>query len=310
MIVALAGGVGGAKLAAGLARVLAPEELVIAVNTGDDFEHLGLHVSPDLDTVMYTLAGMANPDTGWGLSGETWSFMEALARLGGPTWFRLGDRDLATNVERTRRLRAGETLSEVTRDLCARLGVRHAVVPMSDDPVRTLVHTDRGALEFQHYFVRDRCEPRVERLEYRGGEAARPSAALRDALARSDLAGIVFCPSNPYLSIAPILAMPGVREAIGGRAVAVSPIIAGRAVKGPAAKIMQELGIAPSALEIARYYRGIVRALVIDRADSGLAASIEAVGIRAVQEDTLMPGDADRERLARACLAVVERVRT
>jgi LPPG:FO 2-phospho-L-lactate transferase len=309
VIVALAGGVGGAKLAAGLARVLPPEDLVIAVNTGDDFEHLGLHVSPDLDTVMYTLAGIANPETGWGRADETWAFMEALARLGGPTWFRLGDRDLATNVERTRRLRAGETLSEVTRDLCARLGVMHAVVPMSDEPVRTVVHTDRGALEFQHYFVRDRCEPRVERIEYRGAAAARPSPALREALGRRDLAGIVLCPSNPYLSVAPILAVPGVREAIAGRAVAVSPIIAGRAVKGPAAKIMQELGIAPSALEVARYYRGIVRVLVIDRADSGLAASIEAVGIRPVLEDTLMAGDADRERLARACVAILERVR-
>jgi LPPG:FO 2-phospho-L-lactate transferase len=222
--------------------------------------------------------------------------MEALARLGGPTWFRLGDRDLATNVERTRRLRAGETLSEVTRDLCARLGVRHAVVPMSDDPVRTLVHTDRGALEFQHYFVRDRCEPRVQRLEYRGAESARPSAALREALGRG--AGVIFCPSNPYLSIAPILAVPGIREAIGGRAFAVSPIIAGRAVKGPAAKIMQELGIVPSALEVARYYRGIVRALMIDRADAALAAPIEALGIRAVEEDTLMTDETGRARLA------------
>lgn len=311
MIVALAGGVGGAKLAAGLARALPPEELVIAVNTGDDFEHLGLHVSPDLDTVMYTLAGIANPDTGWGQAGETWSFMEALARLGGPAWFKLGDRDLATNVERTRRLRAGETLSAVTRDLCARLGVRHAVVPMSDDPVRTIVHTDRGALEFQHYFVRDRCEPRVQRLEYRGAEAARPSPALREALGRSDLAGVVFCPSNPHLSIAPILAVPGVRQAIGrcGGAVAVSPIIGGKAVRGPAAKIMQELGTEPSALEIARFYRGLVRALVIDRADAALASSIEALGVRAAPEDTLMTSDADRERLARACLAVLDRVR-
>jgi LPPG:FO 2-phospho-L-lactate transferase len=307
MIVALAGGVGGAKLAAGLARVLPPEALVIAVNTGDDFEHLGLHVSPDLDTVMYTLAGIANPASGWGRADETWSFMTALERLGGPTWFRLGDRDLATNVERTRRLRTGEPLSAVTRELCARLGVRHAVVPMSDDPVRTVVHTERGALEFQHYFVRDRCEPRVQRLEYRGAAAARPSAALREALGRG--AGVLFCPSNPYLSIAPILAVPGVREAIGGRAVAVSPIIAGQAVKGPAAKIMGELGVEPSALEVARYYRGIVRTLVIDRADAALAPEIQALGIGAVLEDTLMAADADRERLARACLAAAERVR-
>lgn len=304
MIVALAGGVGGAKLAAGLARALAPEALVIAVNTADDFEHLGLHVSPDLDTVMYTLAGIANPEAGWGRADETWSFMEALGRLGGPTWFRLGDRDLATNVERTRRLRAGESLSEVTRDLCARLGVRHAVVPMSDDPVRTVVHTDRGALEFQHYFVRDRCEPRVARLEYRGAETARPSRALRAAL--EHCTGVVFCPSNPYLSIAPILAVPGVRAAIAGRAIAVSPIIAGRAVKGPAAKIMQELGIEPSALEVARCYRGIVRTLVIDRADAPLAPEIEKLGMRVVLEDTLMSADADRERLARTCLAALE----
>jgi LPPG:FO 2-phospho-L-lactate transferase len=306
VIVALAGGVGGAKLVAGLARALPPEELVIAVNTGDDFEHLGVHVSPDLDTVMYTLAGIANPETGWGRADETWAFMAALEHLGGPTWFRLGDRDLATNVERTRRLRDGETLSEITRDLCGRLGVRQTVVPMSDDPVRTIVHTDRGALEFQHYFVRARCEPRVLRLEYRGAESARPSAALREALARG--AGVIFCPSNPYLSIAPILAIPGVREAIGGRAAAVSPIIAGRAVKGPAAKIMQELGIAPSALEVARYYRGIARALVIDRADAALAAPIEALGIRAVQEDTLMADEAGRARVARACVALLEQV--
>jgi LPPG:FO 2-phospho-L-lactate transferase len=249
--------VGGAKLAAGLARVLPPEALLIAVNTGDDFEHLGLHVSPDLDTVMYTLAGIANPETGWGRADETWAFMEALATLGGPTWFRLGDRDLATNVERTRRLRAGETLSAVTRDLCARLGVRHAVVPMSDDPVRTVVHTDRGALEFQHYFVRDRCEPRVERLEYRGAEVARPSAALREALTRSDLAGIVFCPSNPYLSVARSWPCPAfAKRSAGGRwrSRRSSP-----GASRAAAKIMQELGIAPSALEIARY-RGIVRA--------------------------------------------------
>lgn len=305
MIVALAGGVGGAKLAAGLARVLPPEDLVIAVNTGDDFEHLGLHVAPDLDTVMYTLAGIANTETGWGRANETWSFMEALEEFGGPTWFRLGDRDLATNVERTRRLRAGDTLSDVTRDLCARLRVRHAVVPMSDDPVRTVVHSDHGAIEFQHYFVRDRCVPRVQRLEYRGAESARPSPALRAALDRCS--GVVFCPSNPYLSIAPILAVPGVRDAIDARALAVSPIIAGRAVKGPAAKIMRELGVEPSALAVARHYRGVVRALVIDRTDATLAPAIETFGIRAVVEDTLMTDDAARERLARACVATLER---
>lgn len=310
MILALAGGVGGAKLAAGLARVLPPDELVIAVNTGDDFEHLGLHVSPDLDTVMYTLAGLANAQTGWGRAGETWSFMQALERLGGPSWFRLGDHDLATNVERTRRLAAGDTLTEVTRHLCERLGVRHAVVPMSDDPVRTLVHTDKGALEFQHYFVRDRCEPRVRRLEYLGAGAASPSTALREALERRDLEGIVICPSNPYLSIAPILALPGVREAITRqpRVIVVSPIIAGQAVKGPAAKIMRELGVEPGVVEIARWYRGLAKTLIIDRADAALARTIQPLGIGTAVENTLMQDDAGRERLARACVELLKRM--
>lgn len=307
MIIALAGGVGGAKLADGLARVLPPEGLVVAVNTGDDFEHLGLHVSPDLDTVMYTLAGIANPQTGWGQADETWSFMQALGRLGGPAWFQLGDRDLATHVERTRRLAAGESLSGATRALCERLGVRHAVLPMSDDPVRTVVHTDRGELEFQHYFVRERCEPRARRIEYRHAGTSRPAVPFAAALADPALRGIVICPSNPYLSIAPILAVPGVREAIGRcpRVLAVSPIIAGKAVKGPAAKLMRELGAEPGALEVARFYRGIARTIVIDRADAALAPEIEALGMEAAVEDTLMTGDSDRERLARACIALL-----
>jgi LPPG:FO 2-phospho-L-lactate transferase len=309
VILALAGGVGGAKLAAGLARVLPPGELVIAVNTGDDFEHLGLHVSPDVDTVMYTLAGIANPDTGWGQADETWSFMQALARLGGPTWFRLGDRDLATNVERTRRLAAGETLGEATRAICASLGVRHALVPMSDDPLRTVVHTDRGALEFQHYFVRERCEPRVERIEYRHAADARPGGAFAAALKHPALRGIVICPSNPYLSIGPFLVIPGVREAIAAcaKVIAVSPIIAGKAVKGPAAKLMRELGAEPGVQEVARFYRGIARMLVIDRADAALAPAVEALGLQAAVEDTLMHDDAGRERLARACIALLDR---
>jgi len=309
VILALAGGVGGAKLAAGLARALPPGELVIAVNTGDDFEHLGLHVSPDLDTVMYTLAGLANPETGWGLADETWSFMQALARLGEPAWFRLGDRDMATHVARTRRLAAGESLTAVTHALCERLGVRHAMLPMSDDPVRTVVHTDRGELEFQHYFVRERCEPRVNRIDYRLAGAARPAPPFAAALADPALRGILVCPSNPYLSIAPILAVPGVREAIGrcANVVAVSPIIAGTAVKGPAAKLMRELGVEPSAVEVARFYRGIVRTLVIDRADAALAPQVAALGIEAVVEDILMRDDADRERLARACIALLAR---
>lgn len=309
MILALAGGVGGAKLAAGLARALPPGELVVVVNTGDDFDHLGLHVSPDLDTVMYTLAGLANPQAGWGREGESWNFMQAMAALGGPAWFQLGDKDLATHVERTRCLRSGESLTSVTRALCGRLGVRHAIVPMSDDPVRTVVHTDKGELEFQHYFVRDRCEPRVSRIEYRKAGAARPSPAFAAVLADPALEGIVICPSNPYLSIAPILAIPGIRDAVArcGNVVAVSPIIAGKAVKGPAAKLMRELGVEPGALEIARWYRGLARVLVIDRSDAALAPQVEALGIAAAVEDALMRDDADRERLARACLARLAR---
>jgi len=305
VILALAGGVGGAKLAAGLARALSPGELTVVVNTGDDFDHLGLHVSPDLDTVMYTLAGVANPQAGWGREGETWNFMQSLATLGGPTWFQLGDKDLATHIERTRCLRSGESLTSVTRALCGRLGVRHAVLPMSDDPVRTVVHTEKGELDFQHYFVRERCKPRVSRIEYHKASAARPSPQFAAALADPALEGIVICPSNPYLSIAPILAIPGVRDVVARcpRVLAVSPIIAGKAVKGPAAKLMQELGAQPGALEIARWYRGIVRTLVIDRSDAALAPQIEALGIVAAVEDALMRDDAGRERLARACLA-------
>jgi LPPG:FO 2-phospho-L-lactate transferase len=304
VILALAGGVGGAKLALGLSRILSPDELVIAVNTGDDFRHLGLHIAPDLDTVMYTLATIANPQTGWGQAGETWSFMDALARLGGPAWFRLGDRDLATHMERTRRLEAGESLSQVTRALCERLGVRHALVPMSDDPVRTIVHTDEGALDFQDYFVRRQCLPRVRSVEYRGAEQAGASPALRQALDAQPLSGVVFCPSNPYLSIAPMLALPGVREAIArSRAVvAVSPIVGGQAVKGPAAKMMGELGIEPSALEVARFYRGIVRTLIIDSIDAPLAQPIRSLGMEVAVEETVMTNEQTRMQLARACL--------
>jgi LPPG:FO 2-phospho-L-lactate transferase len=304
VILALAGGVGGAKLALGLSRLLSPEELVIAVNTGDDFEHLGLHVAPDLDTVMYTLAGIANSQTGWGQASESWSFMQALDRLGGPVWFRLGDRDLATNVERTRRLKAGESLSQVTRALRERLGVRHAVVPMSDDPVRTIVHTDQGPLDFQDYFVRRQCVPRVQSIEYWQAGSAAASPLLQQALSDEALAGVVICPSNPYLSIAPFLALAGVREALARArsVVAVSPIVGGRAVKGPAAKIMQELGFEPSALEVARFYRGIVRTLLIDTADEGLAPSIRSLGIDVAVENTIMQTERERVQVARACL--------
>jgi LPPG:FO 2-phospho-L-lactate transferase len=310
-VVALAGGVGGAKLAHGLAQVLPPDALTVAVNTGDDFEHLGLHVSPDLDTVMYTLAGLADRDRGWGLADESWNFMAALERLGGPAWFRLGDRDLATHVERTQRLHRDHSLTAVTSFLCTGLGIKHAVIPMSDDPVRTFVETDDGPLEFQHYFVREQCRPRVRALDYRGAQRACPSALLLAAL--REAAGVVVCPSNPYLSIAPILSIPGLKEALRDArpVVAVSPIVGGAALKGPAAKIMRELGVEPSALEVARYYSrnygGVIDTLVIDRADAALAPAIEALGMRALVTETVMRTDADRARLARECLAVMRK---
>jgi LPPG:FO 2-phospho-L-lactate transferase len=305
MILALAGGVGGAKLANGLAQILPPDQLVVAVNTGDDFEHLGLHVSPDLDTVMYTLAGLNNPETGWGRAGETWQFMAALGALGGATWFNLGDLDLATHVERTRRLGQGVTLSAVTADFCIRLGIRHAVVPMSDQPVRTVVQTDEGWLPFQDYFVRLKCAPRVAGFRFEGADAATPSPGLRRTLADAALRAIVICPSNPFVSVDPILAVPGVRDALGRRhvpLVAVSPIVGGQALKGPALKMMQELGREASALGVAHHYGALLDGFVIDRQDAGLVAAIEALGMRALATDTVMVDRAAQARLAEAVL--------
>ncbi|MCH8001485.1 MAG: YvcK family protein, partial [Proteobacteria bacterium] len=214
-VLALCGGIGGAKLALGLYRHLAPGALSVAVNTGDDFEHLGLHISPDIDTVLYTLSGTDNPDTGWGRADETWTFMAALEALGGETWFRLGDGDLALHVERTRRLGAGESLSEVCAAFARRFGLDARILPMTGDPLRTVVHTPDGPLPFQHYFVRERCEPRVTGVTFAGAEAARPSPEILRALADPALAAVVICPSNPYLSIDPILAVPGIRIALG-----------------------------------------------------------------------------------------------
>lgn len=308
MILALAGGVGGAKLARGLADILSPDELMVVVNTGDDFEHLGLHISPDLDTVAYTLAGMNDPIQGWGIADDTWYFMEALEKLGGDSWFRLGDRDLATHVERTRRLREGKTLSSITEYFCERLGVRHRIVPMSDDRVRTLVHTEDGLLEFQDYFVRRRAEPVVTDVEFSGVQKARVAEAVRTVIAGQCLTAVVICPSNPYLSIAPILAVPGIRTLLERRRVptiAVSPLVGGRALKGPAAKIMRELGKEPSSLEIGRFYSGLIDALVIDQEDSSLADSVRALGMSVLVANSVMNVPRDRTELARAVIGFV-----
>ena len=313
MFLALAGGVGGAKLAEGLAAILAHDALAIAVNTGDDFEHLGVHVSPDVDTVMYTLAGLANRATGWGRADETWNFMTALDALGGPTWFRLGDKDLATNAYRADRLRRGATLSEVTRAMCERLGVRHAVMPMSDDPVRTYVHTDQGRLAFQDYFVRLQCGPCLLHVELQGVENAVPSPAFAGTLSSDALEAVILCPSNPYLSIGPLLAIPAVRHWWTKRRVpviAVSPIVGGRAIKGPVAKIMAELGAEVSVLGVVKHYAERVDAWVIDRADASAGGAIEALGKRVLVTDTVMKSPADATRLAAATIAFAKTVTT
>jgi LPPG:FO 2-phospho-L-lactate transferase len=303
--VALSGGIGGAKLSLGLARLLS-ERLSVIGNTADDFEHLGLAISPDVDTTLYTLAGVANPATGWGRRDETWSFMRAIAELGGPTWFQLGDLDLATHVERTRRLRAGETLTSITAHLAQRLGVAARVLPMTDDPVRTVVESDAGTLAFQEYFVRHQCRPIVRSLRYEGADAARLSPQVAAALSAPTLAGVILCPSNPWLSIDPILAVPGLREAIrasGAPVIAVSPIIGGKAVKGPTAKIMGELGLRPGVQAIAQHYGDLLDLMVVDTADAEAAPSLP---VRASVTDTLMRTEDDKVALARHCLAACE----
>jgi LPPG:FO 2-phospho-L-lactate transferase len=297
--VALSGGVGGAKLSLGLAHLLG-ERLTVIVNTGDDFEHLGLHISPDVDTAIYTLAGVVNPDTGWGRRDETWTFMRALQGLGGPAWFKLGDADLAAHVERTRRLRAGETLTNVTAHLSDRFGVRSCILPMCDAPLRTLVDTDQGTLAFQEYFVREQCRPAVHAIRFDGAEGAKPSAQILGAL--KGAAGIIICPSNPWLSVDPILAVPGLRAAIraaGAPVIAVAPIIAGKAVKGPTAKIMHELGLQPGAATIAHHYVGLIDGFILDREDQALA---EEVPVPARAVNTLMRTLDDKTALARECL--------
>ena len=310
--VALSGGVGGAKLALGLCDVMEdPARLTVVANTGDDFEHLGLKVCPDLDTLTYTLAGLANEETGWGRAGESGVFMEALGALGGETWFFLGDKDLAMHVERTRRLRAGESLSAITADLCARLGVPASIVPMSDDPVPTVVETPEGPLAFQHYFVRERCRPTVLGFRYEGAGQARPCAAFSEALGAPDLSAVIVCPSNPYISIDPILAVPGVRDALAAceaPVVAVSPIVGGEAVKGPTAKMMAERGIAPSAAAIAAHYAGLIDGLVIDEADRPQADAIAATGVAVEVTATMMTVRADKQALARAVLPFAGRI--
>ncbi len=306
-VLALAGGVGGAKLVLGLSRILPPERLTVVVNTGDDEQFHGLHVSPDLDTVMYTLAGLSNPETGWGLAGETFNALSMLGKYGADTWFNLGDKDLATHITRTRALREGATLSEATSELCRNLGIMHRLVPMSDDPVRTTLSTGSGELAMQDYFVRQRSEPRVNSVNYVGADTASPSPGLLQALEQASV--MVFCPSNPFLSLGPILAIPGVRglmESFTGVRLGVSPIVGGAALRGPAGKMMAELGEEVSCAAVARLYQGLVDIFLIDHEDAAIAEEIGRMSIRAEVTSIIMNDDDDKITLARQVLALAD----
>ncbi len=307
-VVALSGGVGGSKLTDGLSRVMPAGKLAVVANTGDDFEHLGLSICPDIDTLLYTLGGLADPDRGWGRKDETWTFMQALRALGGESWFQLGDGDLATHVERTRRLAAGETLSMITDAFRRRLGIASRLWPMSDNPVRTRIRTAEGWIAFQDYFVRQRALPEIREIAFSGAENSRPHDEFLSALRDPDLRAVVICPSNPLISIGPILAVPGVRDAIAAcRApvIAVSPIISGAAVKGPTAKMIVELGGVPDAIDAARRYEGLLDGYIIDTGDATLAP-MSAVPVEIAP--TLMATPHDRMRLARVVLSFADRL--
>ena len=299
-IVALAGGVGGAKFAHGLAQILPPENLTIIVNTGDDFEHYGLSICPDLDTVCYTLAGIANPETGWGRVNETWNVIENASKLGGPSWFRLGDQDLGTHLERTRRLKEGQTLSQITRDFCKAWGIESTILPMSDQPVRTFVETEEGDLAFQEYFVKRRCEPPVRGFRFEGLDEAEPAPGTREAIQAAH--AVILCPSNPWVSIDPILQ---VLNRIERPTVAISPIIEGKTVKGPAAKMFRELGIEPSALAVARHYGDLATGFVLDTFDKQLEGKIRSLNMRTLVTNTLMKSHDNRKQLAAKVLEFI-----
>jgi LPPG:FO 2-phospho-L-lactate transferase len=299
-VVALAGGVGAARFLDGLSRVLAPERICIIGNTADDAEIHGLHVSPDLDTVTYTLAGLADPKRGWGIRGDSFRCLEALGRLAADTWFQLGDQDLATHLYRTQRLCQGAALAEITAEITAALGVRSQIVPMSNDRVRTRVCTPAGELEFQTYFVKRRARDRVVSVRFEGAFEATPAPGVIEAIAAAE--GIILCPSNPFISIGPILAVRGIREALQRkreRVVAISPIVGGRALKGPAAHMMKSMGMRPAAVEVARLYADFVRIFLLDEVDQQQAVLVEKLGIRPVVANTVMRGLRERKSLAR-----------
>jgi len=303
-VLAITGGVGGAKLALGLSRVLAPDEVLFAVNTGDDFEHFGLHIAPDIDSLTYALAEQNNTELGWGRVGETWQFIETMESLGGAGWFRLGDKDIALHMRRTELMRAGATLTEATADIVTAMGIAHPIAPMSDNLVGTIVHTDQGALAFQHYFVRERCQPKVTGFEFAGIDNAALNPLIVECL--NDCSGVIICPSNPFVSVDPMLALPGMREALRDiPVVAVSPIVGGIAIKGPAAKMMAELNMPATAAAVAGHYQGLIDGFVLDETDAAEAANI---AVETLVTNTIMDSLERRTLLAQACLAFLRRL--
>ena len=297
-LLALTGGVGGAKLAVGLAQILPPEQLLFAVNTGDDFEHLGLHISPDIDSLTYALAQQNNTETGWGRAGETWNFIETLGSLGGEDWFRLGDKDLALHIARSQMLRRGASLTEATAHITQQMGITHTIAPMSNDPVRTIVHCEQGDLSFQHYFVRERCEPKVNGFSFDGIADACLNPLLVDWLSECD--GVIICPSNPFVSVDPLLKLDGFGEALQSLpVVAVSPIVDGIAIKGPAAKMLQEMNMPATAAAVANHYRGLIDGFVVDKNDKEL---IEQINVPTISTSSVMVSLQDRIDLATACV--------
>jgi len=306
-VLVLAGGVGAARFLRGLVQVVEPDDLVVVVNTGDDLRWHGLYVAPDLDTVMYWMAGLADEERGWGIGGDTFTTQGALARLGLETWFQLGDQDLATHVYRTERLAAGVFLDRVTDELSTRLGVRARLLPMSNEPVTTRLRTDRGDSHFQEYFVRDRCQPAVHQIYWTGLEAARPAPGIAEAIASARV--LVIAPSNPIISIGPILRVPGMRELLAlarARCVAVSPLIAGRAVKGPTVELMRAQGLEASALGVAELYRDLASAFILDAADAGLGPAISALGYRVATLPTLLDDRRAAQTVAATALNLVQ----
>ncbi len=301
LILALAGGVGGAKLANGLSLVKDPCDLVIAVNTGDDFTHLGFHISPDLDSVIYKLGGINDPVRGWGMADETWNFMKALSRIGGETWFQIGDRDLATHVERTQRLAEGQTLSKVTQKLCRSHQISHNIVPMSDHRVGTIVDTEEGDFFFQDYFVKLSCKPVFTGVHFKGMEQAVPAPGFASALSNPALEAVIICPSNPFISIEPILSVPGIRKTLKNLqvpVVAVSPIIGNKSIKGPAAKMLAEIGFPVSPLGIVKFYGEKIDGILIDQLDAHLEKDIVKEGVQVLVTKTLMSSTSDEKLLA------------